>query len=143
MSQCFNCSKIIDKSWLHLQNMPQVSSTENGLVDRHICGYSCYKRLTERSALPINLWSHIVNKSDYEGLIRPVYQVKETPFEYLTLQEINALSDSDKEQYFMEKEDQIEICPLMKEIREGINIEDERTSYLEEVSSESDWNDDY
>jgi hypothetical protein len=143
MSQCFNCSKIIDKSWLHLQNMPQASSSETGLVDRHICGYSCYKRLTEQSALPIKLWSHIVNKSDYEGLIRPVYQVKKKDFEYLTLQEIKSLSDSDKEQYFMEKEDQIEICPLMKKIREDINIEDERTSYLEEVSSESDWNDDY
>tara|TARA_B110000285_G_scaffold43460_1_gene48349 strand:+ start:7586 stop:7795 length:210 start_codon:yes stop_codon:yes gene_type:complete len=69
--------------------------------------------------------------------------VKKKDFEYLTLQEIKSLSDSDKEQYFMEKEDQIEICPLMKKIREDINIEDERTSYLEEVSSESDWNDDY
>ena len=146
MSQCFNCSKIITKSWLHLQNMPwKKESGESGypLVDRHICSYLCYKRLAEHNALPIKLWPHIVNKSDYEGLISPVYQAKRKTFEYLTLQEIESLSDSEKEQYFMEKENQIEICPLMKEIRDDINLEDERTSYLENISSESEYADDY
>tara|TARA_B110000967_G_scaffold209546_1_gene266189 strand:+ start:3589 stop:3954 length:366 start_codon:yes stop_codon:yes gene_type:complete len=112
-------------------------------IEKYICGYSCYKRLSESNSIPRKLWPHIVNKSDYDGLIRPIVIQKPKGFEYLTVEEINILSDSEKDNYYREKEEQIEICPLTKQIRDDINMEDERTSYIEAHSSESDYNDDY
>ena len=142
--QCYHCNKEITKSWLHLQN---ISVEEEGIisdVDKHICGYSCYKRLIENNTLPKDLWSHIVNKSDYDGLIRPIMKQTKKNFEYLTLSEIQTMTDSDKEKYYKEKGNQIEINPELAMIREELEEEEYRTSCLEE-SSESDYNegDDY
>jgi len=151
---CLHCNKDITVSWLHLTNLPdlpdlltpEMSVGSNMRVkDKHICGYSCYKRLSDSNMLPRSLWSHIVNKEDYTGLIRPVTTVQLRKFEYLTVHEINQLNDIEKEEYFMTKEEQIEIDPLMKQIRDDIDLEDERTSHIEEYSSGSgsDQNDDY
>ena len=132
------------KSWLHLTDTPDVSEDESIIVtDKHICGYSCYKRLTESKSLPNNLWSHIVNKEDYEGLLRPIMTQSKKSFEYLTASEIHNLDDSEKEKYFKEKDEQVEINPLLKEVRDELFMEDERTAYLEQVSSDSDYIDDY
>ena len=139
---CYHCNKAITVSWLHLQNLPLEDDLVGPPLDKHICGYSCYKRLSDANKLPFTLWPHIVNKSDYDGLIRPVTTAQVRKFEYLTLQEIHQLTDIEKEDYFMKKEDQIEIDPLAKQIRDDINLEDERTSYLEENSEGSDHNDD-
>ena len=146
--QCFHCKKDIKmKSWLHLTDIPDVSDVSEDesiiVTDKHICGYSCYKRLTESKSLPNNLWSHIVNKEDYEGLLRPIMTQSKKSFEYLTASEIHNLDDSEKEKYFKEKDEQIEINPLLKEVRDELFMEDERTAYLEQVSSDSDYIDDY
>jgi len=143
---CYHCNKAITVSWLHLRNLPSPDNETDihvPLKDKHICGYSCYKRLREANKLPFTLWPHIVNKSDYDGLIRPVTTAQVRKFEYLTLQEIQLLTDQEREKYLMEKEDQVEIDPLAKQIRDDINLEDERTSYLEEHSDCSEYNDDY
>jgi hypothetical protein len=139
--QCYHCKKAITKSWLHLENISVVEDDGNPLVDKHICGYSCYKRLIESNSLPKDLWSHIVNKSDYEGLIRPIIKQTKKNFEYLTLSEIQIMTDSDKEKYYKEKENQIEINPELAIFREELEEEEYRTSCLE-GSSESDYNED-
>jgi len=139
---CYHCKKAITKSWLHLENISVVEDDGNPLVDKHICGYSCYKRLIESNSLPKDLWSHIVNKSDYEGLIRPIIKQTRKNFEYLTLSEIQIMTDSDKEKYYKEKANQIEINPELAIFREELEEEEYRTSCLE-GSSESDYNDDY
>ena len=141
--QCYHCNTEITKPWLHLQNISVMEEDENSYVDKHICGYSCYKRLIESNTLPKDLWSHIVNKSDYDGLIRPIIKQTRKNFEYLTLSEIQTMTDSDKEKYYKEKANQIEINPELAMIREELEEEEYRTSYLEE-SSESDYiEDDY
>ena len=137
--QCYHCTKEITKSWLHLQN---ISVEEDGItsnVDKHICGYSCYKRLIESNSLPSNLWSHIVNKSDYDGLIRPVVKQTKKNFEYLTLSEIQNMKDHDKAKYYEEKDKQIEINQELVMFREELEEEEYRTSCIE-GSSESDYN---
>jgi hypothetical protein len=140
--QCYHCNKAITKSWLHLQNIPV--EEEDGItskVDKHICGYSCYKRLIESNSLPNNLWSHIVNKSDYDGLIRPVIKQTKKNFEYLTLSEIQNMKDHDKAKYYEEKDKQIEINQELVMFREELEEEEYRTSCIE-GSSESDYNED-
>ena len=136
---CYHCNKAITKSWLHLQN---ISVEEEGItsnVDKHICGYSCYKRLIENDILPKDLWSHIVNKSDYELLLRPVMKQTKKNFEYLTLSEIQDMKDTEREKYYEEKDKQIEINPELAMFREELEEEEYRTSCIE-GSSESDYN---
>ena len=140
MKTCFHCNKVIDKSWLHLDNMPVIDDKGHSVKStKHICGYSCYKRLSEKSQLPDNLWSHIVNKCDYDGLISPVREtIVKKEFEYLTNEEVDALSDTDKINYFDMESEQVNLDPVLTEIREEIDMEDRRTAYLE-LSSEDDY----
>jgi hypothetical protein len=136
--QCFHCQETIPaKSWIHLENMPSKDEDDKEtLAEKHICGYSCYKRLSESNALPKELWSHIVNKEDYKGLIRPVPVKMKKSFEYLTTKEIYDLNDMERDNYFRDKETQMELDPNLTKIYDEINEEDERTAYLEFVSSD-------
>ena len=72
--KCLHCQKIINgKPWNHLTNILDTDEEGNGIyTDKYICGYICYRRLSEGNKLPKNLWSHIVNKEDYKGLISPI-----------------------------------------------------------------------
>ncbi len=135
---CFHCQKKIQGgSWIHLEKISEKDEDDKDiLVNKHICGYSCYKRLSENKMLPRDLWYHIVNKEDYNGLIRPVPMIKNKSFEYLTAKEIYDLSDIEKEKYFIEKESQVEFNSNITEIHDEIMEEDERTSYLEYVSTD-------
>ena len=139
---CYHCEKDISKSWLHLQNISVEKDGITSNVDKHICGYSCYKRLNEKNILPKDLWSHIVNKSDYDGLIRPIVKQTKKNFEYLTLSEIQNMEESDREKYYEEKDKQIEINSELAIFREELEQEEYRTSCIQE-SSESDYDDDY
>ena len=140
--KCYHCEKNITTSWLHLENISVEEDGSKSSVDKHICGYSCYKRLIEKDILPKDLWSHTVNKSDYDGLLRPIIKQTKKNFEYLTLSEIQDMKDTDREKYYEEKDKQIEINPELVIFREELEQEEYRTSCVE-VSSESDYNDDY
>ena len=135
---CFHCQKTIPaKSWIHLENMPSKDEDDKEiLIEKHICGYSCYKRLSESNSLPKELWSHIVNKEDYKGLIRPVPVKMKKSFEYLTTKEIYDLNEMERENYFRDKETQMELDPNLTKIYDEMNEEDERTAYLEYVSTD-------
>jgi len=150
---CYNCSDPIkSKTWLHLRNIKDSDPDDDQddpshrPSDKHICGYSCWKRLDEKGSLPTKLWPHIVNKSDYAGLIRPITVVTAAKvFEYLVSDEIYSLTDSERDAYFMEKDDQIEIDSFRNDIRDEMNIEDARTAYIEDAYWESGYQgqDDY
>jgi hypothetical protein len=105
-------------------------------IDKYICGYICYRRLSECNILPNNLWDHIVNKEDYKGLISPVItQNKE--FQYLTHREIQNMNEDERENYYNERDEQIVLNPEYLEIQKELEMED-----IEEYSISSD-NDDY
>ena len=102
------------------------------LTQIYICSYSCYKRLYESNRIPKDLDLHIVNKEDYKGLIRPVPRIKQKEFEYLTLDEVNKMTDIDKEKYFLEKDKIIHINPYLSIIQDEIYNEDKRIYMIEE-----------
>jgi len=137
---CSHCHKIMnEKSWLHLTNIKSLNKEkEEILVDKHICGYSCYKRLYESGSLPKNLSQHIVNKEDYEGLIRPVPRIKDSKFTYLSYDEIQNLPENERELYHEQMEKQIHINPILSEIYDEIH-EDERDIYMIENDSSSEY----
>ena len=137
---CSHChKKINDKSWLHLSNIPSKNEEGNNIfIDKHICSYSCYKKLYDSNSIPINFSSHIVNKEDYKDLIRPIPIQRKKEFEYLTFEEINQLSEEDKLKYFSEKSKQIHLNSITYEIYDEINLEDKKTFYLESLSSDDE-----
>ena len=127
--KCYHCQKSITKKpWNHLTDIHDKDKDTIG--DKYICSYVCYKRLSENNKLPKDLWHHIVNKEDYEGLINPVL-LRAKEFQYLTHDEISEMNDSEKEKYFREKSEQVEYDSKMTEFREELEREDRRTSELE------------
>ena len=138
--ECFHChNSIEDNSWLHLTNISTFNEDkEKILIEKHICGYSCYKRLRESNSLPKELWFHIVNKHDYDGLIRPVIRKEKETFEYLARNEIQQLNDVDQSIYYSKKAEQIHMNPITEMIHDEIDEEDERTAYLELISSDDE-----
>ena len=138
---CSYCQKnILEKSWLHLSNIPSVNEEGKKLyIDKHICSYSCYKKLYDSKSIPKKFSFHIVNKEDCQDLICPVPRNKvKKSFEYLTYNEINQLSEKEKDRYYSEKSEQIHINPIMYEIYDEINFEDKKTSFLESLSSDDE-----
>ena len=87
---------------------------------------------------------HIVNKEDYEGLIRPVPRIKKKEFTYLSYDEIQNLPEEERELYHEQKESQIHINPIFSVIHDEIIEEEERVYTIEnDNSSEHSYIDDY
>ena len=141
--QCFHCQKSIHcKPWNHLTNILDRDEKGNETyTDKYICGYICYRRLKEGNSLPRDLWQHIVNKEDYEGLISPVI-TKNKEFQYLTHMEIQNMDEDEREKYYNERDEQIVLNPEYLEIQKELEMEDMRTAEIEDYSISSD-NDDY
>lgn len=140
--ECFHCKKTIhNKPWNHLTNILDVDEDgKENYTDKYICGYICYRRLSECNVLPRNLWDHIVNKEDYEDLISPVISYKKE-FQYLTHGEIINMNEDEREKYYDERDEQIILNPEYKEIRDEIEMEDKRTEGIEEYNISSDIDD--
>jgi len=133
---CYHCEKNIQgKPWNHLTNIKVINEDDKCVsVDKYICSYICYRRLDEKNMLPKNLWNHIVNKEDYKGLISPIIPKKNT-FQYLTHEEIMNLNENERNKYYNEKEDQIEINSELVDFRNELEREEQRIFELEEYSS--------
>ena len=142
---CLYCQKTIQgKSWLHLNNIVSIDEDENkSYQEKHICGYSCYCRLSESNNLPKNLWSHTINKEDYKDLISPVINTPNYRFRYLTENEIMNLNEKEKEIYLKEEQHHILINPLSYEIHNEIIEEDKYTSMIETMITDEEIIDDY
>lgn len=138
--QCFHCQKIINgKPWNHLTNILDTDDKDNEIyTDKYICGYTCYRRLTETNRLPKNLWSHLVNKEDYKDLISPTIYKNKEMFQYLTHSEIQEMDEEHREKYYIEREKQISFDPIYDKIQEEIEMEDLRTVEIENYISEND-----
>jgi hypothetical protein len=134
--QCYNCEKNIDSPWMVLNNI--FEGDEETPMNKHVCGYSCYKRLSESDTLPNPLWSHVSNKSDFEGFVRPVTRGKINKFEFLSYEEVRKLDDITKEAYQRKLNDKIYLDPDSTMIHAEIMEEDRRTAFLEESEHDSD-----
>ena len=143
---CFHCHKSMSgKPWLHLIDIPSFNEEKEVIsTEKHICGYSCYKRLYDSDSLPKKLSPHIVNKEDYKDLIRPVPRIKREEFTYLSFDEIQNLPEEQRELYHEQRESQIHINPIFSVIHDEIIEEEERIYMIEnDNSSENSYIDDY
>jgi hypothetical protein len=142
--ECWNCETVINgKPWDHLKDINEVS--EDGKivrVDKYVCSYRCCKRLHEDHKFPKNLWQHIVNKEDYNGLISPILPTNDNKFCLLTHDELKNMDIEDVEKYYTERDEQLYLDPEMITIHDEIINEDKRTEFLE-CDNESEEYDDY
>ena len=56
----------------------------------------------------------------------------------MTYNEINQLSDEKKEKYFSERNNQFHMNPIMYEIHDEMDFEDQKTAYIELLSSDDE-----
>tara|TARA_Y100000389_G_C17294546_1_gene429770 strand:- start:260 stop:682 length:423 start_codon:yes stop_codon:yes gene_type:complete len=138
---CFICSKKSD-AWLLLKN-DKFNIDENGVTigdTIQSCSYLCSNKL--QSTLPLN-YSHLVlNREDFSYL-RPIVP-KKKQFSYLTAGEIMDLSDEDREEYYNQRDDQIELDTIRSTIRMEIENEEYNTMLIEnDYENENPLEDDY
>ena len=98
----------------------------------HYCSYLCYKK--HDSKIPKPRWPLIHNKEDFQEYrsLYPVLKKKEKKFEYLTLDEINRLTDNERQTYYEKKDKHMEIDSTIADIHEDIYYEDLNTKCLED-----------
>lgn len=122
MNKCSHCFKEMNKSWIEYNN------------NINLCSYICYNRYSENNQYDKS-WNNIKNKEDFQEYLNlvPVIPklINNNNFKYLSLQEINKMSDDEKNKYFELKNNQFYIDELSYSINEEIFNEDKRTRELE------------
>ena len=136
---CQHCNKICDDSWIILKNDNIILDTEDKKAPKflHYCSYICHNR--QRPNLPKSIWNLVENKNDFNLDLVPIVKKQKKEFQYLTFNEIQNLSEEDKHNYYLEKDNQIDT--YRKSIYDELEREDEYTSYLE--NNNDSYSDDY
>ena len=142
---CFACNKKCGgKPWLILKNDSLYTDEEGNSIGKTIqfCSYLCSRKYTKD--LP-NWGNYIVNKADFEPYyLRPILTKTTKEFEYLTIQEIQSLTEEEQKEYYTEREkfglNNTEKDMIYRELEQ----EDMNTYLIElenEYSSESEFDD--
>ena len=140
---CFICKKD-NTPWLVLKN-ENIYTDKNGknIGDKiQVCSFRCSNKCDK--FLPKN-YSHLVlNKEDF-CYLRPITKLPKKKFNRLTFDEIQNLSLKQREEYYFQKNQQLEFDPLILELHKEMEIEDQHTYEIENqnYSSESEYFDDY
>lgn len=124
--KCHRCPKVCETSWMVLKNDGLFESKEGERTPQflHYCSYMCH--VGDRPNLPQSIWAFVQNKTDFNKDPNPVTLVqKKKEFQYLTYDEIHRLNDVDKEEYYRQKDNQLD--GAKKELYDEMEQEDERT----------------
>lgn len=140
---CFICKKD-NTPWLVLKNDNiYTDKTGKNIGDTiQVCSFICTNKCYQ--FLPKN-YSHLVlNKEDF-CYLRPITKLPKKKFNRLTFGEIQKLSEKQREEYYLEQNQQLELNTEMLEFHREMEIEDKHTYEIENqnYSSESEYFDDY
>ena len=144
MNICHNCRNQCETSWMIMKNDGIIKDTEKVKAPEmiHHCSYLCYS--ADRGNLPKKLWHLVQNKEDFSEPRPVTLSQKKKEFQYLSFEEIQRLSEDQKETYYQDKDYHMLMNPDVGEIYNELEKEDERTYYLEEEEDNySDNPDDY
>lgn len=101
---CHLCKKQ-NEPWLILRNDYLYTDDDNKPIGKTLqfCSYLCSKKYTKTVS---NYGNLIINKDDFKSYyLCPLIQKREEKeFEYLTIEEIQKLSDEKKQDYYSERE---------------------------------------
>ena len=140
---CIICKKP-NEAWLLLKNDKLYMDVEGRNIGETIqmCSYLCTRQCDTK--LPTN-YSHLVmNKEDF-CYLRPVVSKKNSQFEILTYEEIQSMTDIEKENYYQQKDKNISLDAYKDELYEELEREDMNTFSIEnqEFNSSDGEYDDY
>ena len=140
---CIIC-KTTGEPYLLLNNDQLYVNEEGQNIGKTIqtCSYLCTRQCQKH--IPHNYSPYVLNKEDF-CYLRPQTSKKEDKFELLTFDEIQNLTDSEKEIYYSGKEKYMGLDTQKIELYDEIEREDMNTFLIENdgmTGSESD-NDDY
>ena len=143
---CLLCDNNFEKKkpWLILKNDHLYTDEDNQPIGKTIqfCSYLCSRKYTKN--LP-NWGELIVNKKDFEPYyLSPICKKPDKIFEYLTIEEIQLLTEEEKREYYSEREkfgtNNAEKDLFYKEMEK-----DDMNTYLleleEDYSSDSEYDD--
>tara|TARA_B110000902_G_C13853521_1_gene416165 strand:- start:32 stop:394 length:363 start_codon:yes stop_codon:yes gene_type:complete len=92
------------------------------------CSYLCTRKCDIK--LPGDYSGLVLNKEDFDYM-RPVLLRQKKKFEFLTYEEIQKMTDTEKETYYFQKEENITIDPLIAQVYEDMDLEDMKTFHIE------------
>ena len=106
----------------------------------HLCSYSCNNQF--KTCLKEKQWGELlINREDF-CWIMPTIKKKDKKFEYLTVQEIQYMTEDQKENYYNERDNHLLLDNDMRDIYNELDNQDIQTMMIEEEeSSESDYDD--
>ena len=135
-SNCLNCNQK-GNPWIVFQNKGLRTDEDGNNIGKNVycCSYLCSKNY--RPGLPKNYGQLIVNREDF-CWIMPVMNQREKEFEHLTLQEIQQLSDSERETYYESRDNHIALDSNKQELYRELEEQEYNTMLLEEDSSTSE-----
>ena len=94
----------------------------------YLCHFKCYQIYNNSNKIPKNMWF----LNGYGTLFHPMnIKIQDKKFEYLTLNEINEMTDIEKEKYYFEKEQNDLLDPFRSELYNELYQEDKRISNIE------------
>jgi len=134
---CIIC-KSPDKAWLLLNNDKLYMDVEGKNIGETIqtCSYLCTRKCDNK--LPSNYSRLVMNKDDF-CYLRPIVSKKTYEFEILTYEEIQSMTDNEKDNYYNEKDKHISLDARKQELYEELEREDMNTFSIEnQVCTSSD-----
>ena len=140
--KCIMCQSM-KPPWAILKNDGIRTNEEGNNIGKeiHICSYLCNQQLKE--SLPPNKWGEIlINRDDFCWLM-PTIKKENKIFEFLTIQEIQGMTDDQKENYYNEREIYLSLDSEKRDIYNELDEQDYQTMMIEdeEFSSESEYDD--
>lgn len=140
---CFICKKD-NTPWLVLKNENIYTDKDGKNIGDtiQVCSFRCTNKCDQY--LPKN-YSHLVlNKEDF-CYLRPITKLPKKEFNHLTFDEIQKLSDKEKEDYYYQKNEKLELNPEMLEFHREMETEDKYIYDIENLdySSDGEFVDDY
>tara|TARA_B110000285_G_scaffold216502_1_gene263852 strand:- start:524 stop:952 length:429 start_codon:yes stop_codon:yes gene_type:complete len=140
---CIICKKP-NEAWLLLKNDKLYTDVEGKNIGETIqtCSYLCTRKCDTK--LPENYSPLVMNKGDF-CYLRPIVSKENYQFEILTYEEIQSMTDIEKENYYQQKDKNISLDAYKDELYEELEREDMNTFCIEnqEFNSSDGEYDDY
>jgi len=136
MNLCHCCLNVCEQSWMILKNENLVEDTEEQKAPQflHYCSYLCH--VGDRPNLPSSIWHLVQNKGDFNKDPRPITLSRKKEFQFLDYEEIQELTDFEKDEYYKTKNNQMD-TDKMKFYEDQVK-EDARTAQIAYGEDDSD-----
>ena len=131
MSTCIHCGST-KPGWLILKNENIYVDTNGKNIGETIqtCSYICTRRCEDK--FPPKYGRLILNKHDFEYNLIPIVPKQKNKFEVLSYEEIQNMSEIERNNYYTQKENELIIDSDLVKIYDEIENEEKNTYDIEQ-----------